>query len=177
MDMHVERRMNGSADNQTELIRTYLADRTIGCPVCHYNLRGAAGSSCPECGTRLQLHINTLDVRLGPWLLGVIAVAMPLGFSLILGLTAAFGAWRAWSIGKNFSWYQAWTRFDSITLASLSVLTLFYSSVLTFVIRRRSKFIVKPRFEQWLRSITLTLIMAAMQVGLLYWWGHSSAQY
>ena len=169
--------MATTPDNQVDLIRQYLADRTVGCPVCHYNLRGVAGNSCPECGTRLHLHINTLDLRLGPWLLGVIAVAMSLGFSFILGTTAAFGAWRAWKMGQNFSWYQPWSRADSVTLAALGGLSMFYLVTLGFIIRRRGKFLARPRIEQWLRAITLTLIMTAIQVGALYLWAHSNNGY
>ena len=31
-------------------IRAHLAERDVLCPGCRYNLRGAQGSSCPECG-------------------------------------------------------------------------------------------------------------------------------
>src|SRR5690349_10315839 len=41
MPLSAEPFMEVRADNQVDLIRQYLAERTIGCPVCCYNLRGA----------------------------------------------------------------------------------------------------------------------------------------
>lgn len=158
---------------ETELIRTYLADRTIGCPVCHHNLRGASGTACPECGTALRLHLNTANARLGPWLLGVVAVAMPLGFATVLGVTGAIGAWRAWQLGQQNVWMNVWTRDDTVTLAGLGGEAVFCAIVLAFVIRRRGKFLAKSRVEHWVRAIALTVVMITIQAGLLYVWATS----
>jgi hypothetical protein len=162
------------ADHQSELIRQFLADRTIGCPSCRYNLRGAAGNSCPECGVPLQLHLNTPSVRLGAWLVSVMSVAFPLGFSGILGATAICGALRAMQYGPSNGWYQPWNRFDTVTSTGLAVMTLFYSVVLVIVIRRRTRFLLRPRGEQWLRSISLGVVMLAIQVAMFSLWARLS---
>jgi hypothetical protein len=140
------------------LVREFLRDRTIGCPACRYNLRGAAGESCPECGAELELHLVSADIRLGWWLARVLALALPLGFSAILAGAAAFGAWRS----------VYWTESDWWTLGALCVLTLFYSMGLLGIVRGRSKFLRKPRLEQRVRSIGLALIMLGLQVLLFY---------
>src|ERR1043165_7774918 len=90
--------------NDANLIRQYLADRTVGCPVCQYNLRGTAGTCCPECGTTIELHLVLHDIRLRWWLVGVLAVALPLGFVGIFACTAAFGAWRSAFWGTSDWW-------------------------------------------------------------------------
>lgn len=40
-----------------ELARAFLEDRDIACPACSYNLRGAGGSICPECGTAFEIQL------------------------------------------------------------------------------------------------------------------------
>jgi len=40
--------------NEAAQLRKYLADRDVACPMCGYNLRGAAGSVCTECGYELS---------------------------------------------------------------------------------------------------------------------------
>jgi hypothetical protein len=78
--------------SDVELTKSFLSDRTIGCPACQYNLRGSAGDMCPECGTKLELHLVSMDVKLGWWLVGLLGIALPLGFAGTFACTAAFGA-------------------------------------------------------------------------------------
>ena len=144
--------------NQPALIRQYLADRTIGCPVCGYNLRNAGGQSCPECGTELQLHLGTLNPRLGWWMVGLLAVALPLGFASILAGTATIGAWQS----------AFWRESDWWVFGALCGLTLLYSMFLVALIRRRGKFLRMSRLEQRVRAIGVALIMLAAQVATLY---------
>jgi hypothetical protein len=37
-------------------VREFLADRDAACPRCGYNLRGSAGTACPECGRRVSMR-------------------------------------------------------------------------------------------------------------------------
>jgi DNA-directed RNA polymerase subunit RPC12/RpoP len=37
----------------------FLRERDVACPVCSYNLRGVKAETCPECGHRLTLSVQT----------------------------------------------------------------------------------------------------------------------
>jgi hypothetical protein len=66
------------------LLKQYLAERDVSCPVCGYNLRGLDSQHCPECGMRLEVRIGASDLRLGAWLAVLLSVGLPCGFFLIL---------------------------------------------------------------------------------------------
>ncbi len=69
------------------LLAACLADRDVPCPICTYNLRGLDGMTCPECGFALGIRIGS-DLRLGPWLFGVLGLCVPLGFIVAAGIFA-----------------------------------------------------------------------------------------
>ena len=144
--------------SEADLIRRYLEDRMIGCPCCSYNLRGATGTSCSECGSRLQLHLNSVDIRLGWWIVGFLSVAFPMGFALILLCVGALGAWNS----------IFWSESDWWTLGSLGALTTFYFLCLMRMIRRRGAFLQMSAREQRVRAIGVMLIMIALQASLMY---------
>ena len=50
--------MNEQPTTDDDLLQTYLAGHDERCPACHYNLRGTAGSNCPECGRALALGVR-----------------------------------------------------------------------------------------------------------------------
>lgn len=65
----------------------FLAERDIDCPVCAYQIRGLTSERCPECGASLRLQVGSLDLRLGPWLTGLLSIALPFGlFAIILAI-------------------------------------------------------------------------------------------
>jgi hypothetical protein len=68
------------------LLRDFLAQRDIACPVCSYNLRGLSRPVCPECSAPLHLRVGSDNLRLGPWLLAVIALALALGFDGVVAV-------------------------------------------------------------------------------------------
>ncbi|MDY7108712.1 MAG: hypothetical protein SYC29_08750 [Planctomycetota bacterium] len=49
------------APHDDELVRQYLAKRSVPCPKCGYDLRGLTGTKCPECG--LELRLSMLQPR------------------------------------------------------------------------------------------------------------------
>jgi hypothetical protein len=151
--------MESQHHSETELVRSFLHDRDIGCPCCRYNLRGAAGDSCPECGAKLELHVGSINFKLGAWLIGLLAVAFPLGLAGILSATGAYAAWR-----QSFWWREN----DWITIGVLWGLTLFYSIVLIVIIRRRPRFLRLSPLEQRVRAWGTVVVMATLQVLLLY---------
>jgi len=147
-----------------EFVRDYLKGRTIGCPSCGYNLRDLPGESCPECGLRLQITLNGGQANIGPWMVRVLAIALPLGFVGIFAMTALFGAWRSW----------AWNPQDWYTVGAAGIVCVVYSIGLIAVVRARHRFLERPRREQWMRAFALSGIMAVIQVALMYWWSRSS---
>lgn len=136
------------------VLQQFLAQRDLPCPVCKYNLRGLSSTSCPECGARLDLRIGSIDLKLGPWLVCVFAVALPIGFNSILSVIA--------TIGAIYSAY--WGSSDWIMLANVVTLTVLLASVLTLVVKRRSKFLQRSRSSQWRRAWGYVIIMALVQV-------------
>ena len=83
---------------EAQLLRSLLAARDIACPVCGYNLRAIVSPNCPECGAKLDLRIGSVDLKLGAWLVALLALAVGLGFTSILGIVMAvssvlYGGW------------------------------------------------------------------------------------
>lgn len=66
------------------MLRQFLADRDVSCPVCRYNLRDLRSDHCPECGAQLDLRVGSADLKLGPWLASLLSVGLPLGFLFIM---------------------------------------------------------------------------------------------
>jgi predicted RNA-binding Zn-ribbon protein involved in translation (DUF1610 family) len=153
--------------SEAELVREYLRERTIGCPKCGYNLRGAAGNNCPECGSHLELRISSARDRIGPWILAVLAVALPLGFAAVITIAGAFGAWRSPYWGPN----------DTVTLAASATVSVMLLIGLVVVVRRRHRFSQRRCAEQWLRSLALAGFMGVVQIALLIIWSRYAPGY
>jgi DNA-directed RNA polymerase subunit RPC12/RpoP len=69
--------------NDDELLRQFLADRSVPCPRCGYDLRGSAGANCPECGWKLRLGVEQGAPAITAWVVGLIPLVMTLGFSVL----------------------------------------------------------------------------------------------
>ena len=61
---------------ERDLLRMHLAERDAPCPGCGYNLRGLAGSVCPECAQDLRLSVALSEPRLGPYVAALIGISM-----------------------------------------------------------------------------------------------------
>lgn len=140
-------------------LRAFLADRDLPCPVCRYNLRGLASTSCPECGAQLDLRVGSIDLKLAPWLLCVLATALPTGFNGILSTIGTIGAISS----------ASWSSQDWLGLAAFIGLTVVFGSAVAIVVRRRSRFLRKTTAAQWRRAWLLVVIMAGVQA--LTIWG------
>lgn len=141
--------------SEMDVLRSFLAERDVPCPVCRYNLRGMASDRCPECGARLDVRIGSIDLKLGAWLLAVFAVALPMGFSAVVAITAAIGA--------KFSAY--WRPRDWVFLGIYAGLTAVCAVGLRVLVKKRSSFLRMSRFRQWLLAWAITAIMAVVQAG------------
>jgi hypothetical protein len=149
----------GRTDAGDEVLRAFLRDRTIGCPSCRYNLRGVEGAWCPECGTRLSLHLCAMKARLGSWLLGLLAVALPLGFAATFAVVGAHAAWRRTTWWRDADWRIAGAAWG---------LTLLYLVILLIIIVRRHRFARLPVLEQRVRAWATVLLMLCLQAATLY---------
>lgn len=141
---------------ENQLLATYLAERDVSCPACHYNLRGAPGMNCPECGAGLTMRIGSIGLRPGPWMLAVLAVSIPMGFTGILA--AGLGAQRS-AYGNPLDWGA---------LVVLWFLTALYAAALIAICWRRPKFLRRSPTVQWRRAALLTLLTTASQVGIVW---------
>ncbi len=141
------------AENQ--LLVTYLAERDVSCPACH-SLRSAPGMNCPECGAALTVRIGSIDLKLGPWMLAVLAVSIPMGFTGILA--AGLGAQRS----------AYWSPLDWGALVALWFLTALYAAALIAICWRKPKFLQRPLTVQWRRAALLTLLTTASQMGIVW---------
>ena len=140
------------------ILRTYLAQRDVPCPVCAYNLRGSEGPKCPECGARLDLRVGSIDLRLGPWLLCVLAVAVPLGFSGILAVLALIAARRS----------PSWRVDDWILLGAMWAFAIICAGLLTWVVRRRARLLRRSSRGQWVRAWSWAAFMLVFQAGMIW---------
>lgn len=140
-----------------EHLRSFLADRNVPCPVCRYNLRGIDRAECPECGARIDLRVGSIDLKLGPWLVCVLAVAVPMGFVGVLAVIAAFGTRRIY-----------WRDQDWIVLAGLWVVTAGCAGLLYVMSRRRSRFLRLPAARQWRRAAATVAAMAVLLAAVLW---------
>ena len=69
-----------SQHSDQDLLRLYLAERDITCPMCTYNLRGLEDEHCPECGETLSLTVRPESYRYGAYITAVVGLAVGTGF-------------------------------------------------------------------------------------------------
>jgi hypothetical protein len=83
-----------SVADASSQVRAFLAERDTPCPACGYNLRGLAGTKCPECGRMLLLKelMGPTRGRLGRWFWGGIAIDAGLIVWMSLGLARTMPA-------------------------------------------------------------------------------------
>lgn len=76
--------MSGETHDRGELLRAYLADRDVPCPMCEYNLRDLPGDRCPECGERFRLQVGLTDPKLAGFIFGLVGITVGFGFSSLM---------------------------------------------------------------------------------------------
>lgn len=142
------------------VLRKFLTGRDIACPRCTYNLRDCPGPFCPECGVPIELHVVSAYQRLGWWLVGFIALAVPFGFNLVLALIAGYGAWQL----RN-GW--GWSESDWQLLAVLSGAALVAGVTLLVHTLRRGRYLRNPKRVQVLKTIAIVIFAAALQAAVI----------
>ena len=99
----------------SELIKSYLADRDVPCPACGYNLRGVEGSKCPECGKGICLSIHPASWTITKlWLLRLGAIAI-----------ICYSGWQVWQAKIDYDG-EGWT----LGAAPLGLVVRYWASVL-----------------------------------------------
>lgn len=138
---------------EPQLLITFLADRDLPCPICHYNLRGVIEARCPECGSTIALGISSPQSHIGPWLLATIAFALAIGFDFVATLLAFIPLVRfgppAYSAAP-----QLWNGLITvIVLGVASTVGLF------ILVHSRARWQRRPIAAQWVRAgLTFLLV-------------------
>ena len=134
--------------SETDLIRAWLANHDVECPVCAYNLRTSISQTCPECGAHLELRVGSADLRLGAWIVSLMGLALPLGF---VGIYSAIMFLPVLGVRGPATWF----------LLPLGIIAA-YLVPLVLLIRRRRKFWKKSRRAQWLAAVGYLVFGVAM---------------
>ena len=139
------------------MLQAWLSSRDVPCPVCGYNLRSIEATRCSECGAKLDLRVGSTDLKIGLWLVGVLALTLPLGFIglfvILFGIPLVLsGAGRG--VGSSI-------------LAITTVMGVGYVLLLWRLIRRRKKFWSKPRKAQKVSVVLYILAGSAPLIILI----------
>ncbi len=68
---------------QEELLRAFLKDRDVACPLCQYNLRNLTATACPECGKGIELAVKAREVSVQAWAVLTVVMSLPAGVGII----------------------------------------------------------------------------------------------
>ena len=142
---------------EPDLLAEYLTGRDVDCPVCRYNLRGTRTVRCPECGAHLRLRVGSIDLKLSAWLVGVLALALPMGFSMVMGIAGLIGMRRSLN----------WAKEDWIILALMWGLVVVYGITLLVVSRRRARFLRRSGRSQWIRTTIVSIVSVGIQLAAI----------
>ncbi len=106
--------MDGPAGHN-ELLKAFLAEVSVPCPGCGYDLRGLPTASCPECNQALVLRVGLAEPRMRLYIAGMMGLAAGAGFSgLLLAYVVLMELY--WGRGRG-----PWNEFALITGAGLIV--------------------------------------------------------
>lgn len=142
------------------LLRTFLAEQDVPCPTCRSNLRGLTAEACPECGSPLRLSVSTDGPRLGPWVVVFLAASVPLGFVGVLGVLAIVATLKS----------PVRSAAELRDALFLGVATACLAGAMWFVVRRRGRFLSRPRYEQYARALAATITFGMVTLVILDVW-------
>ena len=149
-----------------------MVDRVLRCPVCNYNLTAITSTKCPECGSTLRLRMDSTDLRHGPWLVALLAMAFPLSVVALFSISIVLSFMSLATVGPD--------RGSRLQVLVLAVLTLginaYYVIGLLRLIRNRREFWAKPRRQQVRSAVyhvlmTPALILLYVILMLVSWFG------
>lgn len=153
------------AEQADSLLEQFLADRDVPCPVCGYNLRGLNSTNCPECGASLNLGVSSTDLKVGPWLVMLLGVSIPLGFCFI---GTVFMVVMIMAAGGG-----APPRNLLMSVGALAAGTVIYGLLAWVLVKKRRFFLRRRPLAQLLLAIGFVLISAVIgtAIGMPMWLG------
>ncbi len=152
-----------------ELLPAYLRHRDVPCPNCSYNLRDLTGTSCPECGQRLELvvdlgspllslyrHLRRTRLRLDAW--PVWLSALP----LFLAALAPLAVWLLAQLPDRLREYR-----DPVAGCLTVLMTGIAATMLVIWWRRMGDMLQMPIESQ------VFFVAASWIIGILILWIYS----
>jgi hypothetical protein len=127
------------------LLRQFIALQGGQCPACGYDLRGAPGPHCPECGITLELRLGIDDRGDKAFLAGLIGLGGVLGFS---------GLVTVWAIIMSARWTSAGTELFLVVGGA----TLVALAFLIAWVRMRSWLSRQSRGKRWTLALLCWLL-------------------
>jgi len=82
-----------------------LASADIRCPRCGLNLRGQAGSRCPQCRSELMLSLSPAQPVLGAWITMMIPLCLSAGLGIFFAAAIFSSGWPDNSLQREWQWY------------------------------------------------------------------------
>ncbi len=139
-----------------ELLRAFLAGRSVACPSCGYDLRGLTGAACPECGRQLSLSVAGVEQPLGPFVAILMASMLTTGMGLLF-----LNAVVVWGWPPNV--YETAVTF-SLAASGINIVAA------GLLIRRRERFLGLARPVQVRWAVAIGLLQAVvLALGNWFW--------
>lgn len=121
-----------------------LANADIRCPRCGLNLRGLAGSRCPQCRSELTLSLSPARPASGAWIATMVPLCLSAGLGLFLLVVVIREGWPDGSVPTG------------IWLTCLEISLVYFIASIPFAI---GAVVLKRRFQR-IRLPTQRLIAA-----------------
>ncbi|MCC6675690.1 MAG: hypothetical protein IT436_00975 [Phycisphaerales bacterium] len=159
------------AEAASDPLQVYLASRDVGCPHCHYNLRGVTAPACPECGRAIELQLAGVRRYWVP----PIFMFLAFGWMLIAG---SMNTYR----NVNYAWNAA-SRVSTIYFGSTTTIVRPGVTITTgptgSLQISQSGFSSGPSWSNvsadiWIRLAWSTFLILAAILGLAILWRHLS---
>ena len=140
--------------DETAMLRQFLAGRDVPCPQCEYNLRDLTGTRCPECGEARVLRLQLDEPRQASALAGLIALAAGAGMNFLLLVYWVLVVTFMRRGGGGDTW---WNRFVGINAGGLVVVGL----CLAVWLRAWRKIRRLPTVSRWTLVVGCALVSLA----------------
>ena len=140
-------------EREQKLLREFLAERDTPCPRCAYNIRALTGSSCPECGSDLELRVGLVEPRLAAYIALLVACCLGFGASSLLGIVALVEAPGDW--------------FDQAAGRMLLAQWFMSGAALPLVLWLRHKLRKMSDRRQWGLAVLAWLVILGLSAGIV----------